>query len=118
MDIDLESIVSVSESMEEESGPIDVPERSASIGEEARAKDYLPFNFNIAMTLIENESGVMEAEFTEAVNEIEGQKRFLCDHYDEVCKFKAGLTRHINSKHRDNANEESNVPSLTKVEFL
>ena len=70
------------------------------------------------MALIENESGVMEAEFTEAVNEIEGQKRFLCDHYDEVCKFKAGLTRQIKSKHRDNTNEESNVPSLTKVELL
>ena len=118
MDIDLESILSVSESMEEESGPIDVPERSASIGEEAREEDNLPFNFNIAMALIENESGVMEAEVTEAVNEIEGQNRFPCDRCDKVCKSKAGLTRHINSKHRDNANEESNVPSLTKVELV
>lgn len=88
MDIDLESILSVSESMEEESGPIDVPERSASIGEEAREEDNLPFHFNIAMALIENESGVMEAEVTEAVNEIEGQNRFPCDRCDKVCKSK------------------------------
>ena len=40
--------------MEEESGPIDVPERSASIGEEAREEDNLPFHFIIAMSLIEN----------------------------------------------------------------
>ena len=104
--------------MEEESGPIDVPERSASIGEEAREEDNLPFHFNIAMALIENESGVMEAEVTEAVNEIEGQKRFPCDHCEKVCKSKAGLMRHINLKHRDNANEESNMPSLTKVELV
>ena len=35
-----------------------------------------------------------------------------------MCKSKAGLMRHINLKHRDNANEESNMPSLTKVELV
>ena len=82
MDFDFESIPSDSKSMEEESGPIDVPERSVPIEEEARDDENLPFNFNIAMALIENESGVMEAEVTEAVNEIEGQKRFPCDRCD------------------------------------
>ena len=70
------------------------------------------------MALIENESGVMEAEVTEAVHEIEGQKRFPCDRCDKVCKSKAGLTRRINSKHHDVAHEESNVHSLTKVELV
>ena len=79
MESDLESIVAVSELFEEEfeanaSGSIGAEEVQANVDE-----DTLLFNFNIAATLVEDNSNVVENEFTETIlGEIEGRNSFLC----------------------------------------
>ena len=78
MESDLESIVAVSEPFEEEfeanaSGSIEAEEVPANVDE-----DTLSFNFNIAVALVEDNSNVVENEFTEAVGEIEDRNSFLC----------------------------------------
>ena len=51
----------------------------------------------------------------EALSEI-GGNQFPCDSCNKVCKSKGGLTRHVNSKHRDKGYKASNsdIPALTK----
>ena len=43
----------------------------------------------------------VDQQFIDALVEIEGQKSFPCANCDKICKSKGGLTRHTNSKHRD-----------------
>ena len=69
MESDFESVVSVSEPLEEEfvanikSGPID-EESQVTIDE-----DIVSFNFNIAVALVKENGEAVDTEFTEAVGE-------------------------------------------------
>ena len=84
--------------------------------EEEISKETLPFNFEIAITVLEEDKEDIETDFKEALSEIGGEKQFPCDSCDKVCKSKCGLTRHVNAKHRDKANTEPSrdMPRLTK----
>ena len=57
------------------------------------------YNFNISIAVTETETDEVDAEFIDALIEIEGKKSFPCAKCDKVCKSKGGLTRHTNSKH-------------------
>ena len=80
---------------------------AADIGEED-VDD--PFNLLCSVCVVESEATEIDEEFIEAVTEIEGKKSFPCDKCGKVCKSKAGLTRHTNSKHTDITQETSLEP--------
>ena len=61
------------------------------------------FNFDVLLAILDTETDEVEAEFLEALTEIAGKKWFPCASCTKVCKSKGGLTRHINSKHREAA---------------
>lgn len=61
------------------------------------------FNLNVSLAILDTETDELEAEFLEAVTEIEGKKSFPCPNCTKVCKSKGGLTKHTNSKHREAA---------------
>ena len=75
--------------------------------EEELSEETLPFNFEIAIAVLEEDEEDMETYFVKSVSEIGGKKQFPCDSCDKVCKSKGGLTRHVNAKHhRNKANTE------------
>ena len=75
--------------------------------EEELCEETLPFNFEIAIAVLEEDEEDMETYFVKAISEIGSKKQFPCDSCDKVCKSKGGLTRHVNAKHhRDKANTE------------
>ncbi len=83
--------------------------------EEQLSEEMLPFNFEIAIVVLKEDEGDIETDFVEALSEIGGEKQFPCDSCDKVGKSKGGLTRHVNSKHRDKGYEASKqLPGLTK----
>ena len=83
--------------------------------EEELLEERLPFNFEIAMAVLEDDEGDIETDFVDALSEIGGENQFPCDSCDKVCKLKGGLTRHVNSKHRDKGyKERKDIPALTK----
>ena len=86
------------------------------IYEDELCEETLPFNFEIAISVLEADEQDMETNFVEAVSEIGGGKHFPCNKCVKVCKSKGGLTRHVNAKHQDKHDtEESNdIPALTK----
>ena len=60
------------------------------------------YHMNIAVDFITADDNTeADKEFIDALVEIEGQKAFPCAKCDKICKSKGGLTRHINSKHRN-----------------
>ena len=59
------------------------------------------YNLNVSLAVLEEETDEIIEEFAEAVTEIEGKKSFPCSECEKVCKSKGGLTKHMNSKHRD-----------------
>ena len=59
-------------------------------------------------TTAEADNTDVKQEFIDALVEIEGKKEFPCTQCDKICKSKGGLTRHTNSKHR---NESQTVDS-------
>lgn len=59
------------------------------------------YDMDIAVHLTETDSGEVDKEFIDALIEIEGQTSFPCSKCDKICKSKGGLTRHTNSKHRN-----------------
>ena len=61
------------------------------------------FNLDVSLAILDTEPDEVDAEFLEALTEIEGNKSFPCASCTKVCKSKGGLTRHINSKHREAA---------------
>ena len=84
---DLESIIAVSEPFEEEFeanalGSIEAEEVKKNKKRKKKktsvVEGTLSFNFNIAVALVEDNSNVVENEFTEAVGEIEGRNSILC----------------------------------------
>ncbi len=63
--------------------------------------DYTLCNLDISVAVVDTESEEVDAEFLEAISEIEGKKSFPCPKCTKICKSKGGLTKHTNSKHRD-----------------
>ena len=68
------------------------------------------YHMNIAVDLAEDDSGEVDDEFLDALVEIEGQKSFPCSNCGKICKSKGGLTRHTNSKHRDESVDSGSDP--------
>ena len=116
MDDDLEAIVSIPEEIEGEC-------ISSLVREEcgfAEGEDILPFNFDIALSVVEGNEDPMEEEIDDAISEISGEKSFPCNSCEKICKSKGGLTRHINAKHKTahgNNNVALSVAKLTKEEL-
>ena len=59
------------------------------------------YNLNVSVAVPDAETDEISVEFAEAVTEIEGKKSFPCFKCEKLCKSKGGLTKHMNSKHRD-----------------
>ena len=120
MEESLESIDAISEPVKAHIDESKVPEEWGILEdqqyEEELSEDKLPFNFEIAMAVLEEDEGDIETDFVEALSEIGGENQFPCDSCDKVCKSKGGLTRHVNSKHRDKGCKASNldIPAPTK----
>jgi hypothetical protein len=73
MDDDLEAIVSIPEEIEGEC-------TSSLVREECGfAEDILPFNFDIALSVVEGNEDPMEDEIDDAISEIFGEKSFPCN---------------------------------------
>ena len=71
------------------------------------------FHMNVAIDLIENDDLLVENEFMDALNEIDGLVVYPCNMCEKICKSKGGLTKHKNSKHVDDnasTSEGSNAP--------
>ena len=119
MEESLESIDAISEPVKAHIDESKVPEEWGILEdqqyEEELSEDKLPFNFEIAMAVLEEDEGDIETDFVEVLSEIGGENQFPCDSCDKVCKSKGGLTRHVNSKHRDKGCKASNldIPALT-----
>ena len=62
--------------------------------------DHISYNLDVSVAVVDKESDEVDAEFVEAMTEIEGKKSFPCPHCPKICKSKGGLTKHTNSKHR------------------
>jgi uncharacterized C2H2 Zn-finger protein len=62
-------------------------------------EDIFPYNFQIALSFIEEVEATMEEEVADAVSEISGENNFPCENCDKICKSKGGLTRHKNAKY-------------------
>jgi uncharacterized C2H2 Zn-finger protein len=118
MDDDLEAIVSIPEEIEGEC-------TWSFVGEEcgfAEGEDTLPFNFDIALPVVEGNEDPMEEEIDDAMSEISSEKSFPCNSCEKICKSKGGLTRHINAKHKNktahgNNNMALSVAKLTEEEL-
>ena len=63
--------------------------------------DSVSYNLDVCVAVVDTESDDIDAEFVEAMTEIEGKKSFPCPQCAKICKSKGGLTKHKNSKHRD-----------------
>ncbi len=63
--------------------------------------DTYYMNVTVDFTTAEANSTEVEQEFIDALVKIEGQKAFPCTRCNKICKSKGGLTRHINSKHKN-----------------
>ena len=59
------------------------------------------FNLNVSLAILEAETDEIDAEFHDALIEIEGKKSFPCPSCDKICKSIGGLTKHTNAKHRE-----------------
>ena len=119
MEESLEAIDAIAEPVEANIDESKVPEEWGILEdeqyEEELSEEMLPFNFEIAIAVLEEDEEDIETDFVEALSEIGGEKQFPCDSCDKVCKSKGGLTRHVNSKHRDKGYEASkDLPELTK----
>ena len=119
MDDDLEAIVSIPWELEGESCSSNVDEELASFEHEETCEDIFSYNFEIALSFIEENEATMEEEVADAVSEISGEKNFPCENCDKICKSKGGLTRHKNAKHgnKTTAGKENVSSSLTKEEL-
>jgi uncharacterized C2H2 Zn-finger protein len=122
MDDDLEAIVSIPCELEGESCSSNVDEELALCEHEDTCQDIFPYNFDIALSFIDENEETMEEEIADAVSEISGEKNFPCESCDKICKSKGGLTRHKNAKHGNKSTAEkenvaSSKTSLTKEEL-
>ena len=116
MEESLEAIDAIPKPVEANIDESKVPEEwGILVDEEGLFEETLPFNFEIAIAALQEDEEDIATDFVEALLEIGGEKQFPCDSCDKVCKLKGGLTRHVNSKHRDKGYEASkDIPALTK----
>ena len=115
MEESLEVIDSIPERIDAEiEGSRSVPDELPFVDQEDD-KELLPFHFDIAMAVMDEDGEAIENVFVEAVTEIVGEKTFPCENCDKICKSKAGLTRHVNAKHGSKAN--ASIPSLANDEL-
>ena len=119
---DLEAIVSIPWDLEGESCSTNVDEELALLEHEETCEDVFPYNFEIALSFIDENEAAMEEEIADAVSEISGEKNFPCESCDKICKSKGGLTRHKNAKHGNRStagkdNVSSSNISLTKEDL-
>ena len=119
---DLEAIVSIPCDLEGESCSTNVDEELALLEHEETCEDVFPYNFEIALSFIDENEAAMEEEIADAVSEISGEKTFPCESCDKICKSKGGLTRHKNAKHGNRStvgkdNVSSSNISLTKEDL-
>ena len=70
------------------------------------------FHMGIAMDIIESDDQLVENEFVDALNEIDGVMVYPCNTCNKICKSKGGLTKHKNSKHVADTAEGSNTTPL------
>lgn len=118
MEKNLEAIESIHERIEGEiEGSWSIPNELTFV-EEGDDEESLPFHFEIAMAVMDEDEEAIENVFVEAVTEIVGEKRFPCENCDKICKSKAGLTRHINAKHGSKDTADEHIPSLTKDKLM
>ena len=97
MDDDLEAIVSIPEELEDEFSLSNFGEELALVQDDESCEDILPFNVDVALSVIAGDDETMEEEISEALCEISGKKYFPCNSCEKVCKSKGGLTRHVNT---------------------
>ena len=78
--------------------------------------DENTFHMNIAIDLIENDDLLVENQFEDALNEIDGLVVYPCDMCEKICKSKGGLTKLKNSKHveDDARSNEGRITPLDK----
>ena len=119
---DLEAIVSIPWDLEGESCSTNVDEELALLEHEETCEDVFPYNFEIALSFIDENEAAVEEEIADAVSEISGEKNFPCESCDKICKSKGGLTRHKNAKHGNRStagkdNVSSSNISLTKEDL-
>ena len=120
---DIEAIISIFWDLEGESCSTNIDEELALLEHEETCEDVFPYNFEIALSFIDENEAAMEEEIVDAVSEISGEKNFPCECCDKICKSKGGLTRHKNAKHawkRSTAgkdNVSSSNTSLTKEDL-
>lgn len=118
MERSLEAIESIHEHVETEiEESRSVPDELLFV-DEKDDEESLPFHFEIAMAVIDEDEEAILDDFVEAATEIAGEKRFSCESCDKICKSKAGLTRHVYAKHRSKDASNENAPSLTKDKLV
>ncbi len=71
------------------------------------------YNFDVSVAVTEIQSDEIDAEFAEAIQEIDGERVFPCSQCEKVCKSKGGLTRHTRSKHPEDKQDKTHA-ALTK----
>ena len=78
--------------------------------------DENTFHMSIAIDLIENDDLLVENQFEDALNEIDGLVVYPCDMCEKICKSKGGLTKLKNSKHveDDARSTEGRITPLDK----
>ncbi len=105
--------------MEEESRNIDEEESVLETMVELKQDEHDTVNLSVSLAILDVETEVVDAEFYQALKEIEGKNSFPSPKCAKVCKSKSGLTRHTNSKHREVtvnvASESDNCLSLENL---
>ena len=79
MDDDLEAIVSIPEELEDEFSLSNFGEELALVQDDESCEDILPFNVDVALSVIAGDDETMEEEIAEALCEISGEKCFPCN---------------------------------------
>ncbi len=70
MDDDLEAIVSIPEELDEFYSSSNVGEELALVQDDESCENILPFNFDVALSVIEGDDETMEEEIAETVRNI------------------------------------------------
>ena len=81
--------------------------------------DYLvsteaSYNFELCVSVTETETDEVNAEFSVAIEEIDGLKSFPCSQREKICKSKGGLKRHT-IRNTATVNSVKMVKLLSKV---
>ena len=122
---EMDLILELEEDLSEEEHDEETVERASDDESGSDISSGDPYHMDIAVdvadcSLGEDGNPEVDKEFLDALTEIEGQNAFPCPHCDKVCKSKGGLTRHHNSKHREESQEaavDSVSPSASALDL-